>query len=66
MKKSVIEEEIYFNDKKIFKDNFEHPYNCVCYDGYAICHAVQCEGNENVPPILIGKVRLVGDMIKTS
>jgi hypothetical protein len=52
MAKSVIEEEIYFNNKKIFKDDIEHPYDCVCYDGYAICRAVQCEDNENVPPIL--------------
>ena len=52
MAKSVFEEEIFLNNKKIFKDNIEHPYDCVCYDGYAICRAIQCEGNENVPPIL--------------
>ena len=52
MTKSVFEEEIYFNNKKIFNDNLDHPYNCICYDGYAICNAVECEGNENVPYFL--------------
>ncbi len=28
---------ILFSDRKVFKDNKEHEYDCVCYDGYAIC-----------------------------
>ena len=33
----VIEDEILFTNKKIFKDNEEYSYTCKCYDGVAIC-----------------------------
>lgn len=47
--KFVLEEEIFFADKKIFGDIMEHPFDCKCYDGYAECVAIDCEDNENIP-----------------
>ena len=35
--KCVVEEEILFTNKKIFKDNEEHSYTCRCFDGVAVC-----------------------------
>lgn len=35
--KCVVEEEILFTNKRIFKDDEEHSYTCRCYDGVAVC-----------------------------
>lgn len=51
-KKFYIEDEIYFTDKKVFKDNLEHPYTCTCFDGYAHCVAIECDENKSVPQII--------------
>lgn len=40
MKNFIYEEEITFFDKEFFQDNNEHLYECKCYDGYAICSAI--------------------------
>lgn len=37
MARFILEEEILFTNKKIFKDSEEHSYTCKCYDGVAIC-----------------------------
>lgn len=39
-------EEILFTDKRLFKDNEEHAYNCTCYDGIAFCERVDYEDDE--------------------
>lgn len=49
MAKFVLEEEIFFQNKKVFGDKMEHPFNCKCYNGYAECVAIDCEDNENIP-----------------
>jgi hypothetical protein len=41
MKDFIYEKEIFFSDFEIFQDNNEHAYNCKCYDGYAVCNAVE-------------------------
>lgn len=51
--KHVIEHHIEFSDKRFFKDNLPHLYDCKCYDGYAICYAQSNEDNVNVPPTII-------------
>jgi hypothetical protein len=53
-KKSIIEEEILFTDKKFFGDKEEHAYDCVCYDGEAIC-TISDEEDENAPKEIIVK-----------
>ena len=37
MAKFILEDEILFTNKKIFKDSEEHSYTCKCYDGVAVC-----------------------------
>ena len=37
MAKFILEDEILFTNKKIFKDSDEHCYTCKCYDGVAVC-----------------------------
>lgn len=49
----VVAEEILFTDVDIFKDRNEHPYYCKCYDGYAICVALECEENVNAPKVKV-------------
>lgn len=49
----ITEEEIYFTDKTVFKDEMEHPYECVCYDGVAFCTKVPCKENINAPQNLM-------------
>ena len=49
--KFVMENEILFTDVDIFKDKNEHPYDCQCYDGYAIGIPVECEENCNAPKV---------------
>lgn len=55
-KKYILEEEIFFVDKKIFKDENEHYYTCKCYDGVAICtpyyDEYDEEENKNLPMII--------------
>ena len=41
MKNFIYEEEITIFDKEFFQDNNEHLYECKCYDGYAICSAIE-------------------------
>ncbi len=51
----VIEEEILFTNKKIFKDNEEYSYTCKCYDGVAICTPTPDDEEEdetNLPMII--------------
>lgn len=43
MKNFIYEEEITFFDKGFFQDNDPHLYDCKCYDGYAICSAIEDE-----------------------
>lgn len=63
-KKFYIEDEILFTDKKVFKDNIEHPYNCTCYDGYANCVAIECDENRDVPPFIKVTYPLRKDIMK--
>lgn len=42
MAKFIVEDEILFTNKKIFKDSEEHSYTCKCYDGVAVCEPT-CE-----------------------
>lgn len=65
-KKFYIEEEIFFTDKKVFKDNLEHPYDCTCYNGYAICTAVKCEENKSVPQVIKVTYPLRKDIMKST
>lgn len=46
----VVEEEILFTNKKIFKDNDEHAYKCKCYDGVAVC--TPCDDEHELPMIV--------------
>lgn len=51
----VIEEEILFTNKKIFKSNEEYSYTCKCYDGVAICTPTPDDEEEddvNLPMII--------------
>ena len=50
----VIEDEILFTNKKIFKDNEEYSYTCKCYDGVAICTPTPDdeEDETNLPMII--------------
>ena len=40
MKDFICEKEIFFSNFDFFQDNNEHAYDCKCYDGYAICSAI--------------------------
>ena len=55
-KKYILEEDIFFTNKKIFKDENEYCYTCKCYDGVAICtpyyHEDDEEENKNLPMII--------------
>lgn len=57
MKKFILEEDIFFTDKKIFKDEEEHYYTCKCYDGVAICTPFYDEEdeeeNKNSPMLIV-------------
>lgn len=44
MAKFILEDEILFTSKKIFKDSEEHSYTCKCYDGVAVCDPTDEEG----------------------
>lgn len=44
MAKFILENEILFTNKKIFKDSEEHCYTCKCYDGVAVCEPTDEEG----------------------
>ena len=44
----ILEEEILFTNKKIFGDEFEHAYDCKCFDGYAIGTVADSE-ETNIP-----------------
>jgi hypothetical protein len=46
----VIEEEILFTNKEIFKDNEEHSYMCKCFDGVAVCTS---NDEENELPMIV-------------
>ena len=51
----VIEDEILFTNKKIFKNNEEYSYTCKCYDGVAICTPTPNDEDEdevNLPMII--------------
>lgn len=51
----VIEDEILFTNKKIFKNNEEYSYTCKCYDGVAICTPTPNDDEEdgiNLPMII--------------
>ena len=63
MAKFILEEEIFFTDKKIFKDDYEHPYNVKCFDGYGIGTAVECEDNISAPKTIRILYPLRGDII---
>lgn len=49
----ITNEEIWFTDKAVFKDEMEHPYECVCYDGVAFCTKIPCKENKNAPQSLM-------------
>lgn len=46
-------EEILFTNKHIFKDEEEHPYECLCTNGVAYCTKVECEENKKAPQHLL-------------
>lgn len=50
----VIEDEILFTNKKIFKNNEEYSYTCKCYDGVAICTPTPNDDEDeiNLPMII--------------
>lgn len=51
----VIENDILFTNKKIFKNNEEYSYTCKCYDGVAICTPTPNDDEEdeiNLPMII--------------
>ena len=50
MAKFIIEDEILFTNKKIFKDSEEHCYTCKCYDGVAVCEPT--DENEGLPMLI--------------
>lgn len=49
MAKFILEDEILFTNKKIFKDNEEHCYTCKCYDGVAVCTPI----DEDESPMIV-------------
>ena len=63
MARFILEEEIFFTDRKLFKDNLEHPYDVKCFDGHAIGTAVECEDNISVPKTIRILYPLRGDII---
>ena len=42
----ILRENVYFIDKTIFGDEFEHYYDAKCYDGYAIAKRISDDENE--------------------
>lgn len=46
-KKTYIEDEMLFTNKKVFGDNDEHEYKVKCYDGYATAEPTEDEMFEN-------------------
>ena len=50
----VIEDDILFTNKKIFKNNEEYSYTCKCYDGVAICTPTPNDDEDeiNLPMII--------------
>lgn len=50
MAKFILEEEILFTNKKIFKDSEEHCYTCKCYDGVAVCEPT--DESEGLPMLI--------------
>lgn len=51
-KRMIIEEEIYFTDKKFFGDAEEHVYNCHCHNGKATCYRIDRK-DKNAPKKII-------------
>ena len=60
MAKFILEEEILFTNKKIFKDSEEHCYTCKCYDGVAVCEPTY----EDELPMLIATYPKKADVRK--
>ena len=46
-------DEILLTSKHVFKDDGEHPYNCLCTNGVAYCTKVECEENKKAPTHLL-------------
>ena len=42
----ILRDNVYFVDKTIFGDEFEHYYDAKCYDGYAIAKRISDDENE--------------------
>ena len=60
MAKFILEDEILFTNKKIFKDSEEHCYTCKCYDGVAVCEPTY----EKYLPMLIATYPKKADVRK--
>lgn len=60
----VYEDGILFTNKKIFHDDNEHMYNCICFDGYARCIRSEDE-KDTIPQTIYAVYPTLEEILKS-